>query len=177
MNPIKALVALFVRLKDMLLAPAETLRLARDLLQNGCLEVETEITTEQGPVAFRSILQIDADVITYMPNVYHYLQDPNMLEAVRAGHAQHTANLEKTIAKLSAKSNFLAKGFDGLLALMNFYLLLQLLTEFSTENGLYSGGTLALSLIFRKFLRPIISKKGMQLIFKLAKSHISKKFR
>lgn len=177
MNPIKALAALIAQLRELVRAPLETLRLARDLLKNGCLEIETQSATEHGQVAFRTILQMDADVITYIPNIFQYPKDEAMLEIVRQTHAKHTATIEKTIAKLSADTNFLAKGFDGLLILLNIYPILQLLMEFSTENGLYSGGTLVLSLVFRKFLRPIISKKGMQLIFKLAKSYIAKKFR
>jgi hypothetical protein len=175
-KPFDSLGKLVKDLREAFKVPLETLKLAKSLLKDGCLEVETPVPGMKGH-AFKSILQIDADIITYIPDVRKYKKDKEKLEAIQKGHEEHTKAVHKTISKLSTDSNFLARGFDGLLIALNFYPILNLLQEFSTENGLYSGGTIALSLIFRKFIRPIVSKQGMKLVFKFAKRFISKKFK
>ena len=156
------------------IAPFRVYKFLKNMLREGFYEITTDFEFEGNPYQFRTLIQPDADIINYIPDIAKHTKK-KWLETFRKEYQNHIENIEFFLQRATESQLALSRLIDTGIITGNGYPIWQFIEQLSIETAGISGATLALSVAFRKFLKPYIVKLSLRGIFRLARVYFRKK--
>jgi len=156
------------------IAPFRVYRFLKNMLREGFYEITTDFEFEGNPYQFRTLIQPDADIINYIPDITKHTKK-KWLETFKTEYKTHIENIEFFLERATESQLALSRLIDTGIITINGYPIWKFIEQFSVETAGISGATLALSVAFRKFLKPYIVKFSLRGIFRLARVYFRKK--
>jgi len=131
--------------------PFRAFLLIRTFLRTGGIEIYTPFSYQGNKLAFRTIIQPDADVLYYIPNLVPYQNQPDIYAVVAQYRAQHLQKIEDIFTALNSPKGFFEKTIDFVLITTNASIAFQTFAQTSQESILMSAGIVGASILFRRF--------------------------
>lgn len=148
--------------------PARTFQVLKIMFTTGCFEIETAFQHKNKSYIFSTLMQIDADVINYIPDPKLMLNDGDFKTKYQEHQQIHLQKVASFVQTFQGDLPFWEKLFDGFLVMTNAVPLYTLITDLSVEGGVTSATVGTVSLLSRKFLKGKVTEQVSKRFFKLA---------
>ncbi|MCS7005736.1 MAG: hypothetical protein NZM38_10490 [Cytophagales bacterium] len=149
--------------------PFRALILIRNLLKKGGIEVYTPFEYQQYQFHLRTIIQIDADILFYLPYFGELHTNQEFLTVFEKHRNIHLQKIETIFAVLESPYQSSSKLVDFVLVASNATSAFQTFAEFSQNSFLVSltivGGTILFRQFFKKLFLRWIVKNFLKLSF------------
>jgi len=168
------------KLKAYAKAPVEDVQFILRVKKYGYHEIMTEFEyehTDDGVLkhSFRTIIQLDADILNFIPDYIYYYDDQNWRAIFEQHYQIHKQKIEDFAFSLSAHSQAWNQVIDGGLFMGALYPFYDLIANFNPENGyeaLFYGVAAAL---FRKYAKSKLISVLTSKAFALVKWYFERK--
>jgi hypothetical protein len=135
-------------------APFRLFFFLRKLLREGCYTVSTVYADGKTQREFRTLIQFDADIIQYIPDVHAISKSKRSVRLMRTHYRRHQERLNLLIQLLERNLLAISVFFDTGIVAVNIRPLMELADQPTLEEAVVSGILLVSSLLFRKYLKP-----------------------
>ncbi|MEM1137612.1 MAG: hypothetical protein AAGI07_17355 [Bacteroidota bacterium] len=170
----KSIVRFPVEVYRAFIAPYRIYKFLKSMLREGFYEIRTDFQYEEKDYHFRTLIQPDADIINYIPDIrLHSKKD--WLKIFNEEYNHHLANIEAFMTRASESQLALSRIIDTGIIVTNMYPIWDFIDKLDLETAGFSGIVLALSAAFRKFMKPYVVKLSLKGIFGIAKTYFKQK--
>jgi len=156
------------RLWQVVMAPIRLWEFINKMLNEGYYDVVTEFEVAGKKMAFKTLIQIDGDLINYIPDPTHLLRERKSIKVFRQYHRKHLQNTEGIIKMYEDNFLLFSRFFDLILLAINYFSWLHELLQNPLDLllSLKAFAILLGTLLFRKYLKPWLIKNAVRLLFK-----------
>jgi hypothetical protein len=141
-------------------------QMMRQFLKEGCLEVNTFFYHHNSRYTFTTKLQLDADILNFIPPFSHLHTDSEFLLKYKECHYKHQNRVADKVLMLSRSDNFLENVISIFILLIGNGM--GLYVEFNQsieQEGVAFIAGFVLSYFFRKFFRKFFTKILFRVIY------------
>ncbi|UZR92944.1 hypothetical protein [Chondrinema litorale] len=156
------------------IAPYRVYKFLKCMLREGFYEIKTDFEFEGVAYQFRTLIQPDADIINYIPDIQLHTQK-QWLEKFKEEYKNHMGNIEFFMQRASESHLAISRIIDAGLIGTNIYPFLDFIDSLTSVEAAYSAATIALTLVFRKFIKPFIVQISLKGVFRIARLYFKKK--
>jgi hypothetical protein len=141
-------------------------QMMRQFLREGCLEVNTFFYHHNHRYTFTTKLQLDADILNFIPSFSHLHSDGEFLVKYQECHHKHQNRVADKVLMLSRSDNFIER-IIGIfyLVLFNGFGLYFELSQSIEQRGIAITIGFVVSLLFRKFFRKVLAKLIFRVLY------------
>lgn len=161
------------RIINILVIPIKMFQLFKEIFKYGCFEIKTSFSYNKRDFAFRTNIQLDGDIVNYIPNVGIFPNDKSWRKLVGEKFQTHQNNIHDRLIEINGGALFLSRFIDIILILLNFKPVFELALNPDEVNTIISGAVLSASLLFRKFLKEKVIGISMKGVFKLVRLYMN----
>ncbi|GAB4337461.1 MAG: hypothetical protein OHK0038_15890 [Flammeovirgaceae bacterium] len=141
-------------------------QMMRQFLREGCLEINTFFYHHDQRYTFTTKLQLDADILNFIPPFTHLRSDNEFLLKYGECHRKHQNKVSDQVLMLSRSDNFIERVVEIFyLLFFNAMGLYFELNESIEQRGVALTIGLVLSFLFRKFFRKLLAKIIFRVIY------------
>ena len=140
-------------LQRLIKVPLALLRLLRKLLTGGYFEVETPFTFRQQQYRFLTVIQLDADLVNYIPDVRNFLPHKQGKQVFIDHYLVHQGKVLDVFAQFQQNALFWQRVLETALVAGNVAIMLyQFIDGIALQEAGVTGAVAGLSLLFNKYL-------------------------
>lgn len=161
------------RIINILVIPIKMYQLFKEIFKYGSFEIRTPFSYNETDFAFRTNIQLDGDIVNYIPNVGVFPNDKAWRKLVGEKFQTHQNNIHDRLIEINGGALFLSRFIDIFLILLNFKPLFELSLNPDEVNAIISGAVLSASLLFRKFLKEKVIGISIQGVFRLVRWYMT----
>ena len=156
------------------IAPFRIYKFLKSMLREGFYEIKTDFEFEGHPYQFRTLIQPDADIINYIPDIQLHTQK-KWLNQFKKEYKNHLDNINFFMQRASESHLAISRMIDTGIIATNIYPVIEFLDNLTLETAGTSSLFLILSGLFRKYIKPYIVKFSLQGIFRIARAYFRKR--
>lgn len=158
------------------IAPFRVYRFLKSMLREGFYEISTDFEYEGKPYQFRTLIQPDADIINYIPDITQSTKK-TWLETFKKQYDNHLQNIDFFMQRATESHLALSRIIDSGIIALNVYPIWRFVENFNLETIGLSGILVAISAAFRKYLKPYIVRLSLRGIFRIARIYFRKRIK
>ncbi|GAA4828046.1 hypothetical protein [Algivirga pacifica] len=163
------------QMRKELKAPSQTYAVLEVMLTEGAYMVNTSFDYKDKTYHFTTHLQLDADVINYIPDTK--CTEEEFIRLWKENHILHLQKIHEVTQKLKGSEQLLERCFDAMLLSANALPFFALLDGATTQEGLTSTLMAGSSFLTRKYLKHIIIDQLLKIVFKFIQWKIGSSFK
>jgi hypothetical protein len=152
--------------------PVKAFIVIRTMLKEGGFVVETPFVCKGSQLSYRTLLQLDADIMHYIPDITPYSNDEKAQAVLIQYRKTHQESINQIFKILESPQPFGDKLIDIITFGANVNPIFQAFIEGSGESFLISAFFVGGSLVFRKYIKPSVVKYTMKGVFAIAKKFL-----
>ncbi len=156
------------------IAPFRVYKFLKSMLREGFYEISTDFEYEGKPYQFRTLIQPDADIINYIPDISQNNQK-QWLDTFKKQYGKHLQNIDFFMQRATESHLALSRIIDTGIIAANVYPIWRFIENYNLETAGVSGILLALSAAFRKFLKPYVVRISLKGVFRIARIYFRKR--
>ena len=158
------------------IAPFRVYRFLKSMLREGFYEIATDFEFEGKPYQFRTLIQPDADIINYIPDITIHHKKA-WLKTFKEQYNNHLQNIDFFMQRATESHLALSRIIDTGIIGINLYPIWRFIEDLNLETAGLSGAVLALSTVFRQYLKPYVVRFSLRGIFRVARVYFRKRLR
>jgi len=164
----------FQELKLAIQLPFRVFAFIKALFLHGYVEVITAFEYKKESHAFRTLIQVDADIMNFIPDPQAFRGDKKGLRMMKNLYQEHQKKIEDIIQILQGNKSFVGKFIDFALVVTNAYPIYEAFIDPDTRSAIISGSIATASLLFRKYLKPFVVEFLMKGVFKIFRFYLGR---
>ncbi len=144
-------------------------RLFKGLFVEGFVEIATSFQYQGKDYEFRTLVQPDADIILYVPELKALKEDKRYRSIYFRKHKEHQKKLRNTLQLFQPNGKVVGYVIDAVLILGNAYSAFSAYQQGDLEGGLIGSAIAGVSVVYRKYFKSATIKAILKFAFKLVK--------